>query len=178
MIIGETERLIIREWRKSDYQPFYKMSADPEVMAFYPSTLTVQECDEWLLKVKKQVDKNGYCFWALELKESGEFVGFSGLNIPGYELPFAACTEIGWRLAKEHWGKGYATEAAKRCIKYGFSELQLEDIFAFAVKDNDKSIAVMERIGMHDTGRNFEHPHAQLDHLKEHVLFQIESRKP
>jgi ribosomal-protein-alanine N-acetyltransferase len=148
------------------------MSADKEVMAFFPNTLSKQECDLWLEKIAGQRQRNGYSFLACTLKSSGEFVGVVRLNIPDYVLPCGSCTEVGWRLARQHWKKGYASEAARACLDYGFKQLKLNEILAFAVKDNLNSIKVMERIGMVDTQANFLHPKVAQPHLKEHVLYK------
>ncbi len=173
MVVFETERLIVRNWQDSDRPAFYQMSADPDVMAFYPNPLTVQECDNWLNKVSELTDKNGYSFWACQLKSTGEFIGFVGLNKPDYQLPFSPCTEIGWRLAKKHWKNGYASEAATYCLGYAFKKLGLTEVVSFAVKSNVNSIKVMERIGMVNMHANFIHPDIELEHLKEHILYKI-----
>lgn len=172
MVIFETERLIVREWQESDRPFFYELSADKEVMEFFPSILTNEECDKVVQKLKTQQAKNGFCFWSCECKVSGTFIGLVGLNKIEDGLPFAPCVEIGWRLCKRHWGQGYATEAAKGCLEYGFKTLNLKKIVSFAVKDNANSIKVMERIGMINSMHNFMHPKVDVPHLKEHVLFE------
>ena len=174
----ESERLILRQWGENDKASFYPINSDPEVMKFYPEPLSKEKNDRFVDKARSLIEKNGWGFWACELKSTAELIGFVGLNQPDYDLPFSAiedpCTEIGWRLAKKHWHNGYATEAAKACLKYGFEHLKLPEIVAFAVKDNQPSISVMQRIGMSNTCSNFVHPLvADVDHLKEHVLYKI-----
>jgi ribosomal-protein-alanine N-acetyltransferase len=173
MIIFETDRLIVRQWLGKDKPDFYQMSADTDVMKFFPNTLSKNECNTVIQRITSLNEKNGFCFWACEVKQSKKFIGFAGLNKIDSELPFAPCVEIGWRLAKDHWGQGYATEAAKGCLEYGFQTLALKEIVSFAVKTNVNSIKVMERIGMINTKNNFMHPNVDLEHLKEHVLYKI-----
>ncbi|MFC3121350.1 GNAT family N-acetyltransferase [Agaribacter flavus] len=172
MFIFETERLIVREWLDSDRPNFYEMSADKDVMRYFPNTLTKSECDGVVVRLKELQAKNGYCFWSCELKASNAFIGLVGLNKIEDGLPFSPCVEIGWRLSKKYWGHGFATEAAKECLNYGFQTLNLNKIVSFAVKDNVNSIKVMERIGMVNSMNNFEHPKVSIAHLKEHVLYE------
>jgi len=174
-MIIETDRLRLRQWKKRDREPFSVLNSDSEVMQYFPALLNKFESDAMLLKFQLLISKNGWGFWACELKDSGEFIGFIGLHAPEAGLPFEPCIEIGWRIAKKYWGCGYATEAAQACVDFGFKTLNLESIVSFAVKSNSRSIAVMERIGMSNTNRNFEHPKVNVSHLKEHVLYEIHS---
>jgi len=173
MAILETERLILRQWRNEDKADFFSLNSDPEVMRYFPSTLNREQSDALLEKARTLIEKNGWGFWACELKSSSELIGFVGLNNPDYELPFGPCTEIGWRLAKQHWKKGYATEAAMASLDFGFSELKLTEIVSFAVKTNTPSITVMERIGMSNSNSNFDHPKVDVAELREHVLYKV-----
>jgi RimJ/RimL family protein N-acetyltransferase len=165
MAIFETDRLIIREWLDRDRLDFYEMSADEDVMKFFPNTLKKKECDRVVKRLKGLQAKNGCCFWSCELKASNAFIGLVGLNKIEDGLPFSPCVEIGWRLSKEHWGNGFATEAAIGCLKYGFKTLNLTKIVSFAVKDNASSIKVMEQIGMVNSMNNFDHPKVDVPHL-------------
>lgn len=171
MVIFETNRLILREWQDSDRLTFYKMSADKDVMKFFPNTLTEMECDRVIQRLKDLQVKNGCSFWSCELKTSNAFIGLVGLNKIEEGLPFSPCVEIGWRLSKDYWGQGFATEAAIGALEYGFQTLKVKTIVSFAVKDNASSINVMKRIGMVNTQNNFIHPKVDVPHLKEHVLF-------
>ncbi len=173
MVIFETDRLVVREWLDKDKLDFYQLSADADVMKFFPSTLSKNECDRAIQRIKSLNEKNGFCFWSCEEKQSKKFIGLAGLNKIDSELPFAPSVEIGWRFKKDYWGQGYASEAAKGCLAYGFKQLALNEIVSFAVKTNIKSIKVMERIGMTNTMKNFIHPKVELAHLKEHVLYKI-----
>jgi len=143
-------------------------------MASFPSVLTTTQSDEVARKLQTFIAKNGWGFWALELRASGEFIGFTGLNIPDYPLPFSPCVEIGWRLAKQYWGLGYASEAAICALNFAFDSLALETVYAFTATTNFRSQALMRRIGMRDTGANFMHPRISRDNpLCEHLLYRI-----
>lgn len=168
-----THRLRLRQWTESDYIPFARLNADPLVMEFFPATLSAAESDRMVEKIKQHFSEHGWGLWATELKPSGEFIGFVGLNPPRPELPFPPCVEVGWRLDRSFWGNGYATEAARAALDFAFGELKLEEIVAFTSVLNQKSRAVMERLGMRDCGQNFMHPDIPLEHpLCEHVLYK------
>jgi RimJ/RimL family protein N-acetyltransferase len=176
--IIETDRLILREWKPSDLEPFARLNADPRVMEFFPASLSQDETAAMIQLIQERSMKNGFCFWAAELKSTGEFIGFIGLNIPGMETHFTPCVEIGWRIDFKFWGKGYAPEGALACLKYGFSTLNLNEIVSFTTVNNLKSRRVMEKIGMtYDPQGDFDHPKVQEGHpLRRHVLYRI-SRK-
>ncbi|MES9990806.1 MAG: GNAT family N-acetyltransferase [Candidatus Thiodiazotropha sp.] len=170
----ETERLLLRQWRDDDYGVFAEINADPRVMKYFPNLLSRVESDELADRCRDLITSRGWSFWALELKCSGKFIGLIGLNQPQYRLPCSPCTEIGWRLAFEYWGKGYATEAGTRALCFAFDELLLDEVVAFTTVTNMCSRAVMRRLGMTNTGRNFNHPAMIADHpLSEHVLYLI-----
>ncbi|MGH1484838.1 MAG: GNAT family N-acetyltransferase [Cellvibrionaceae bacterium] len=174
IITLNTERLHLRQWQQNDYKAFRKMNTDTEVMRYYPNTLSTQESDAMADKISRLIEQRGWGFWALELKKSRQFIGFTGLHIPKDDFPFSPCTEIDWRLDKAYWGNGYATEAAHTALNFAFTSLQLESVVSFAVIKNIKSIAVMERLGMKNTHRNFIHPAIPEAHpLQEHVLYEI-----
>lgn len=168
----QTDRLLLRQWQNEDLAPFAKMNADPQVMKYFPGTLTTEESSQFAERLKDIIQTRGWGLWALELKDTGEFIGYTGLHDIDSQLPFAPGIEIGWRLSKEFWGKGYATEAAKEVLRFAFISLQLENVYSFTSKINKKSISVMERIGMVNTNSNFNHPDLQNNHnLEEHILF-------
>ncbi|CAM3517579.1 GNAT family N-acetyltransferase [Parendozoicomonas haliclonae] len=170
----ETERLLLRQWKESDREPFHRMCRDPQVMEYFPALLSRSESDERIDRCKALIDEKGWGFWALEYKQTGEFIGFTGLNTPQDDLPFSPCVEIGWRLSPAFWGKGLAIEAAQAALTFGFEQLQLEEIVSFAVKDNLKSTAVMERLGMIREPNTFEHPALAEGHpLREHCLYRL-----
>lgn len=168
----ETKRLRLRQWVLSDMVPLYHLNADPEVMAFFPNRLNKEQSNTYLLELHSRIAQNGYGFWAVEEKASGCLVGFVGLNVPKYDLPFGPCTEIGWRLAKRFWGKGYATEAAEACLEYGFFEREIERIYSFTASVNKPSENVMIRLGMNKLDKTFNHPLVpENSHLSEHLLY-------
>jgi len=172
----KTTRLKLRQWRKEDWPLFAELNADPEVMAFYPSTLTTDESNAMADKISGLINENGWGFWAVEIRAQQPFIGFVGLHQPSYKLPVTPCVEIGWRLAKAYWGNGYATEAAQCALTFAFEQLHLDEVFSFASLANTKSEAVMQRIGMVNTHKNFNHPMIPTDHpLAEHVLYRIGS---
>jgi ribosomal-protein-alanine N-acetyltransferase len=170
-----TERLILRTWRDEDRDPWAAMNADPVVMEHFPGTLTRAEADACIDRYREHFEEHGYGLWAVEEAASGDFVGFVGLNNPTFEADFLPATEIGWRLAQHHWGKGYATEAARRALQFGFEEADLDEIQSWTVPANLKSIAVMERLGMtHDPADDFEHPKVPLGHpLRLHLRYRL-----
>lgn len=172
----ETDRLILRPWQDSDLICFSKMSQDAEVMRYFPNLLTISESHDLAHQIQFLIEKNGWGFWALELKENGEFIGFTGLHHQFTKFDFSPCTEIGWRLKRSAWGKGLAYEAAIACIEFAFSSLQLKVIVAFTAQKNIPSQKLMQRLGMSKI-RNFYHPdiHNQSE-LKEHVLYSIKSK--
>lgn len=170
----ETKRLKLRQWKESDYPIFSEMTSDRDVMRFYPSLMSKSESDEMANKIRGLISEKGWGFWAVEEKENKKFIGFVGLHEPAPELPFSPCVEIGWRLRKESWGKGFATEASKEALKFAFRVLGLSRVYSFASVDNQKSRAVMERLNMENTNQNFEHPSMPVGSpLREHVLYKI-----
>jgi RimJ/RimL family protein N-acetyltransferase len=170
-----TERLILRGWRESDREPFARISADPEVRRHFVRRMTQEESDGFADRIGRQFDEHGYGPWALEIPGEAPFIGFVGLSVPSFEAPFMPAVEIGWRLNKPFWGKGYATEAARAAIDDGFGRLGLREIVSFTSPDNTRSIAVMERVGMtHDPTDDFDHPNVPEGHrLRRHVLYRI-----
>lgn len=170
----QTKRLSLRQWQPSDHVLFAEINEDPEVMEHYPSILNEEESNSFAKKLEALITKIGWGFWAVELKSNKQFIGFVGLHKPEADLPFTPCTEIGWRLSKKHWGKGYATEAANAALKYAFEILQLDEVVSFTSPQNIKSKSVMERLNMVDTQQNFEHPSIPAEHkLREQVLYKI-----
>lgn len=173
-----TPRLILRQWQDSDLAAFCAMNADQEVMQYFPEPLSHQQSLVMAEKIRQLIDKNGWGFWAVERKNDHAFLGFVGLNQVKADLPCAPCVEVGWRLAKAYWGFGYATESAKASLDFGFTTLKLARIVAFTATINAPSIAVMQRLGMHNSQRNFGHPNvAVTDPLYEHVLYEMQAQQ-
>jgi RimJ/RimL family protein N-acetyltransferase len=163
-----TERLVLRQWREADKEPFAALNADPVVMEHFPSTMTREESDAFADLVIGRIAERGWGLWALEA--DGEFIGFVGLNEPG----FMPGVEIGWRLAREAWGHGYATEAAHAVLGYARDELGLDEVISFTSTTNLRSQRVMERIGMtRDPDGDFDHPRVDDPRLRRHVLYRL-----
>ncbi|MGP9688169.1 GNAT family N-acetyltransferase [Psychrobacter sp. AOP22-C1-C5] len=174
----ETDRLYLRQWQTSDFVIFAEMNADPEVMQYFPKLLSTTVSNTIAKKCQQLIEDNGWGFWAVSLKDSSKkrnnFIGFVGLNDTHANMSFAPAVEIAWRLRKECWGQGYATEAARAALQFAFTELALDDVVSFTAVINKRSQLVMERIGMTDSQDNFYHPALNADHrLAEHVLYKI-----
>ncbi|MFO1019273.1 MAG: GNAT family N-acetyltransferase [Planctomycetales bacterium] len=171
----ETARLWMRGWRDEDREPFARMNADPHVMEHFPSLVSREESDAMIERIGQRFAEQGFGLWALERKDNGEFIGFTGLNVPRFEEWFTPCVEIGWRLAFEAWGQGFASEAARRALAYGFEAVHLEKIVSFTSIPNVRSQRVMQRIGMrHEPAWVFEHPSvSEGSPLRTHLLYEI-----
>jgi ribosomal-protein-alanine N-acetyltransferase len=169
----QTERLILRPWRQEDREPYAILNSNPEVMRYLLRTLTREESDKMVEIIEQKMAANGWGLWAVEEKSSGAFIGFVGLNIPAYELPFSPVIEIGWRLDKPFWGKGYAPEAAAKALEIGFDQYGIEEIVAFTALKNKASQRVMEKIGMRRC-EEFDHPAVSEDSpLRRHILYRV-----
>jgi ribosomal-protein-alanine N-acetyltransferase len=175
-VIGLTsDRLLLRPWRDADREPFAAMSADPEVMTYFPATLTRAESDAFVDRATQGVAERGWGWFAVEERATGAFVGVAGLAPVRFEAPFTPAVEIGWRLARAAWGRGYATEAARASVTFAFHELGLDEVVAIAVPANARSLAVMRRLGMtHDKADDFAHPLVPVEHpLRGCVLYRL-----
>jgi RimJ/RimL family protein N-acetyltransferase len=150
------------------------MNADPEVMEHFPAPLSRQQSDELVERIERGFAENGFGLWALEVRETEEFIGFTGLAVPGFEAHFTPAVEIGWRLACSAWGNGYAAEAGKAALAFGFERVGLEEVVSFTTVGNHRSRAVMERLGMsHDPADDFDHPGLPAGHpQRRHVLYR------
>ncbi|MGW9437015.1 GNAT family N-acetyltransferase [Streptomyces sp. NPDC055607] len=170
-----TPRLVLRQWNSSDRDPFAEMNADPEVMEFLPSLLDRQGSDAMASGISTALAAQGWGLWALESVGTGEFLGFTGLSHATFEAPFTPAVEVGWRLARRAWGKGFATEAAVAAVAFGFEELGLPEIVSFTAVGNRRSRAVMERLGMtYAPDEDFDHPKLRAGHpLGRHVLYRL-----
>jgi len=171
--IFKSQRLGFRQWKQSDVPLFIEMNADERVMEFFTRTKTPEETIELVNKVDIFFQENKFCFYAVDELSSQSFIGFIGFWKPDFEASFTPCVEIGWRLRTEFWNKGLATEGAKRCLEYGFSNLKFSSVYSFTAKLNTRSEKVMKKIGMTKTGE-FNHPKVGLsDPLCLHVLYKI-----
>ena len=154
----DTPRLRLRVWQARHIPPFAALNADPEVMAYFPSTLDRAASDAIVDAAQARFAERGWGNWALARRDGGGFIGFAGLSVPQRVLPFGPCVEVGWRLARSAWGQGYATEAGREALRFGFEVLGLPEVVSFTTLANQRSRAVMVRLGLTDAGRNFEHP--------------------
>jgi RimJ/RimL family protein N-acetyltransferase len=170
-----TPRLVLRQWRDDDLAPFAELNADPEVMLHFPSVLTRAQSDAFALGARTHIATLGWGLWAVEVLDEAPFIGFVGLSRPRFEAHFTPAVEIGWRLAREHWGNGYATEAARAATSFAFDKLGLEEILSFTTVANEPSRRVMERLGMtHDPADDFDHPLLAHGHpQRRHVLYRL-----
>lgn len=177
-IVLKTERLLLRPWKESDLEPFAAMNADIRVMEYFPSVLTRLESDQLVGRAMQKIERNGWGLWAAALLETDEFIGFIGLNIitaSDLQVPFSPAVEIGWRIAYQYWGKGYAPEGALAALECGFKTEELKEIVAFTAFHNQRSRSVMKKIGMsHNPSDDFDHPKVpEGHHLRRHVLYRI-----
>jgi RimJ/RimL family protein N-acetyltransferase len=170
-----TPRLVLRLWRPSDRAPFAAMNADPAVMAWLPARLTAAESDGLADAIEAHHRMHGFGLWALEIPGVAPFAGYVGLSVPGFTAPFTPCVEIGWRLAAAHWGRGYATEAARAVLTRAWDVLGLEEVVSFTTTGNERSRAVMARLGMrYDPADDFDHPRLPPGHpLRRHALYRV-----
>jgi ribosomal-protein-alanine N-acetyltransferase len=168
-----TSRLVLRRWRLEDREPFAAMNGDSNVMEYFSSVLTRAESDAMVDRIERQFDNYGYGLWAVDCAEG--FIGFVGLAWVNFDAHFTPALEIGWRLARPAWGRGYATEAALAARDYAFTEVGVDDIVSITTRTNTRSQAVMRKIGLtYDPGDDFAHPRLAADHpLVDHVLYRM-----
>jgi len=174
-----TDRLRLRPWRDTDLESFAAMNADPQVMEFYPKMLSRDESDASVGRIRDHFARYGYGLWAVEVPGVADFIGYVGLSVPAFEASFMPCVEIGWRLARQHWGQGYATEAARAALEFGFAQEDLSEIVSFTTVSNFRSRSVMERLGMTRLeSEDFDHPSLPEGHkLRPHVLYRLSRKK-
>jgi RimJ/RimL family protein N-acetyltransferase len=170
-----TERLLLRPWRDEDLAPFAALNADPVVMEHFPGRLTRQESDLMVERIGVRFAETGLYLWAVEVPGVEPFIGYVGLSAPAFDAAFTPCVEVGWRLDREAWGKGYATEAGRTVVADGFDRLGLEGIVSFTTISNRRSQRVMQRLGMtRDPAEDFDHPNLPPGHpLRHHVLYRL-----
>ncbi len=173
-----TDRLVLREWRDTDREPWAALNADPEVMRYFPSTYDRQRSDAAFSAISTQLDDRGWGLWAVD--HEGEFIGFTGLAVPRFAAAFTPAVEIGWRLARHAWGHGFAREAARSVLTFAFEELELDEVVSFTSVVNERSRRVMEHIGMtHDVRDDFDHPDIEAGNpLRPHVLYRVGRSSP
>jgi RimJ/RimL family protein N-acetyltransferase len=170
-----SERLLLRLWRDEDREPFAALNADPRVMEFFSSTLSSAESDAMVERIRHHFVERGFGLWAVEVPGIAPFIGFVGLTYPHRPAPCVPAVEVGWRLAREHWGHGYATEGARAVLAVGFGGLGLDEIVSLTVPVNLRSRQVMEKLGMrHAPADDFDHPKYADGHpFRRHVLYRL-----
>ena len=174
-VVLRTDRLLLRPWRPEDREPFARLNADAEVMEFFVSPLSREASDAFADRVESGFADRGFGPWAVEEIETGTFIGFAGLLHQSFEAAFTPAFEIGYRLARPAWGRGYATEAARAAVRHGFECAGLTEIVSMTATSNLRSRAVMGRLGMtHDPADDFDHPNVPAGHpLRRHVLYRL-----
>lgn len=175
-----TERILLRQWQPDDREPFAALNADRDVMRYFESTRNRVESDATADRLEAHISDHGFGFWAAELRESGDFIGFIGIENTPPTLPCSPAVEIGWRLDKRFWGRGLAPEGARACLLFAFSKLGLDEVVSFTAEGNAPSMRVMEKIGMkRDAASDFEHPALPEGHpIRPHVFYRIGQAAP
>lgn len=170
-----TERLLLRRWRESDRDPWAAICADPEVMRYFPAPLTREQSDASFDQIAEHFTEHGFGSWAVERRDCGEFIGFVGIHHIPYDAHFTPAVEIGWRLAREAWNVGYATEAARAVLDVAFDSLGMDEVVSVTVPGNAASRRVMEKLGLtQDLDGDFDHPNLPEEQpLRRHVLYRI-----
>lgn len=172
-----TDRLLMRRWLESDREPFAALNADQETMRFFPATIDRPASDAFVDVIESRFELQGYGLWALEVTETAEFIGFTGLNPMPDGVPGAGGTEVGWRLARYAWHRGYATEAATAALDVAFGGVGMKEIWSMTAVLNEPSQAVMRRLGLTEVAR-FDHPRVPAGHpLRPHVTYYLASSR-
>jgi RimJ/RimL family protein N-acetyltransferase len=170
-----TSRLLLRQWTRSDREPFAELNADPRVMKFLPACLSATESDALADRIENHFGDHGFGPFAAELRATCTFIGFIGLSIPQFAAKFTPCVEIGWRLSADQWNQGLATEGAQAVARHAFESLNLDEIVSFTVPANLASMRVMDKIAMtRNPADDFDHPAIEPGHpLRRHVLYRL-----
>ncbi len=172
--IFKSERLGFRNWTENDKTKMGMINSDPKVMEYFPTIPTQEQTNDFIDRMKTQFTESGFCYFAVDKFESNEFIGFIGIAKQTFESDFTPCVDIGWRLAQTEWGKGFATEGAKKCLDFAFNEIGLSNIKSICPETNNKSENVMKKIGMKKT-KIFNHPLlSEFKELEKCVLYEIE----
>ena len=170
-----TARTLLRDWRDGDLPAWVAMNADPAVRRFFPSIQTEDEALSEAARIRANIAQRGWGVWALQIPGAIEFAGFVGLNVPNFEAPFMPAIEMGWRLSRDAWGQGWASEAAAAAAAFAFDNLELDELVAYTTPDNEPSRRVMQRIGMrHDAAGDFDRPGLDSSQpVRRHVLYRL-----
>ena len=175
-----TPRLVLRRWRLEDLEPFAALNADPVVMEHFARPLTREQTTALVADIETEFDACGFGLWAVEVPGHAGFIGYVGLHRVSFDAAFTPAVEVGWRLDRDHWGQGFATEAAREAVRYGVEEVGLDEVVSFTTPGNVRSWKVMERLGMvRDPSSDFEHPNLPVGHgLRHHILYRFPSGSP
>jgi RimJ/RimL family protein N-acetyltransferase len=169
-----TKRLILRPWRGDDLEPFAALNADLEVMRNFPGTLDRERSDAMAERIQSRLADDGFGLWAAEVPGVAPFIGFIGLARPQFEAHFTPAVEVGWRLARAYWGRGYAPEGARVAVAFGFDVAGLDEIVSMTIPDNEASQRVMQKLGMtRDPADDFDHPNLPDWDRRRHVLYRL-----
>lgn len=171
----QSDRLGFRSWLTTDVTLMSELNSDPLVVEYFPKVLTPAETAAFVERMQGQFNEKGFCYFALDRLDTGEFIGFVGLSEQTFESDFTPCIDIGWRLSSKHWNNGFATEGALRCLHYAFDVLELEKVYSICPVVNIKSERIMQKIGMQKIGE-FKHPKlAGNEKLEQCVLYMVEN---
>lgn len=174
MTVLTTERLILRPWREDDLEPFAALNADPDVMRFFPSLLDREQSDAMAHRLAGRIVDNGWGLWAAEVKDGAPFIGFIGLQPIPFDAHFTPALEVGWRLDKAFWGRGYAPEGARAALDYAFRTLGYDEVVSMTIPVNQPSQRVMQKLGLtRDPADDFDHPNLPDWEHRRHVLYRI-----
>ncbi len=175
--VVRTDRLLLRGWRDQDRAPFAALNADPVVMEHFTAPLSREDSDAFVDFMRLKWAEHGYGLWAAERADTAVFIGFIGLHLATFDAEFTPAVEVGWRLARGHWGHGYATEGARASLGYAFDVVRVPEVVSFTAVTNERSWRVMERLGMQRTG-TFDHPRVPDGHpVRPHVLYRMDAAR-
>ena len=178
MIELKTTHLLLRQWKKEDFEPYAKLTSSKEVMKYFPKTLTIEQSNMAAKKFQKLLEKNSWGFWAVEEKSSGHFIGYAGIHAPKTQFPFSPCIEIAWRMEEKYWENGYVLEAGEEIISAAFEIFGLEELVYFSALKNLKGEEIAKALKMQKEERTFHHPFVGREHeLSEHYLYRIKNDK-
>lgn len=173
-----TDRLVLRNWREDDRAPWAALNTDPEVMRHFPAALTREQSDAFLNRHRSLIADRGWGLWAVEVPGVAPFIGFVGLSVPGFSAGFTPCVEVGWRLDRTWWGRGYAPEGGRAALAFAFDELGETEVLSFTTTGNHSSQRVMEKLGMtRDPADDFDHPDLPHWDGRRHVLYRISAQR-
>jgi RimJ/RimL family protein N-acetyltransferase len=177
----KTKRLILRDWKNSDIAPFTAMNRDPDVRRYFPELITPEESKQFVFEAQKDIEDRGFGLFAIERRDTGEFIGYTGVQVleedGPFNLEFFPCIEIGWRLIKKHWNQGFATEAATGVLKFIKRNTEIKEVYAYSAERNFPSINIMRKLGMEEFD-TFLHPLIEDHHsLKKQVVYKIKIEK-